>query len=286
MLLALVVALSLPVKYDAQAFIVDENQEMDVSIGLSHLSASIIQRATHNKGVNNVEVYARMLKSSLFISRLSQAKVPPYHTDYYHYLLNNRHPAWWQRLLPDHLTETERVLGSINDNLQYNVDGKHRKVTIQVSDEDAAVAALMTDSACAILQQLITRARVNRAKSDLWNATVQQARARIAYDHAFRRYADYYDSHEGNGTPGEGIELRALQQDVQETFNNYTQASMQHARYTALSKRAVPSFAVLRQATVPMKASEPRTWAYVLVFVFIAWTFTSWGIWLRKTMEG
>jgi hypothetical protein len=59
----------------------------------------------------------------------------------------------------------------------------------------------------------------------------------------------------------------------------------QYRRAKALVDKFSYTFAVLKNATVPVKASAPFMPGYVMAFLFIAWVFTTWGVLLNEKIS-
>ena len=64
----------------------------------------------------------------------------------------------------------------------------------------------------------------------------------------------------------------------------YNKALEQYRRAEALAGKSAQTFAVLRNATVPLKSSGPATAGYVLAFLFMAVVFTTWWLLLQRTL--
>ena len=59
----------------------------------------------------------------------------------------------------------------------------------------------------------------------------------------------------------------------------------QYRRAKALVEKFSYTFAVLKNATVPVKASAPFVPGYVMAFLFIALVVTTWGVLLKVKMN-
>lgn len=140
--LAVVVWMLVPKHYTAQTTLSDEYKETDLVVGLNNINV-FIRNATgaEDLGVNNVEVYAKILKSYDFAQKIANIKIPAKGIKY-----------------ADYLNE-EDTLKEIRDRISYNVRTKKSTLTIAFTDKDPLVASQMLDSITAFLQSEITTAR-------------------------------------------------------------------------------------------------------------------------------
>ena len=76
-LLAIVVWLLVPKEYTATIKLSDEYKEVDLAIGLDKIKAQLKNVSGEaNRGINNIEVYAKILKSEDFARTISQSRIP------------------------------------------------------------------------------------------------------------------------------------------------------------------------------------------------------------------
>ena len=122
---AIVIGISSPNRYAAEITIVDENTEMDISVGKDPMSAWLPKDPSIDKGINDPEIYSQIIEAPEFDKAIAKTHIPTYgNIDYYHYLLKNHKEAWWNKAL--HLIENllgdeneeEYIYGVINDNIK------------------------------------------------------------------------------------------------------------------------------------------------------------------------
>ena len=256
--LAVVVWMLVPKHYTAQTTLSDEYKETDLVVGLNNINV-FIRNATgaEDLGVNNVEVYAKILKSYDFAQKIANIKIPGKGIKY-----------------ADYLNE-EDTLKEIRDRISYNVRTKKSTLTIAFTDRDPLVASQMLDSITAFLQSEITTARRKMSAAAFKNSLEERKSAGIAYKEAQAKYASYVDTHFDTELDEEKSEERALQNELSECYKHYSAAAEKCARYDMLLKRSYFSFAVLKVNQVP-EESLPYLIGYILIFVFFSLLAAQW----------
>lgn len=223
-----------PKRYGAQTKIVDEYKETDLAIGMNSMTAAIkdaLQKG--NEGINDIEVYCKILRTEDFARELSHKQVPGKGMTYGAYLAD------------------KDTIETILDNVSYSLTVKQQAVTIQVEDRDPLVAAQMLDSVTAILQDKVTTSRRRMAKALLRDAKKERDKSERAYRQAQADYAAYMDSHVETTVESEKAEEEKLKNNAEQTFKRYQETTEQYVRQKSLSVRSYSSFAVSKANSVP-----------------------------------
>ena len=119
-LLAIVVWLCVPKKYTAITKLSDEYKEVDLAIGLDKYQAQLRDvSGKNNEGINDIEVYCKVLKSEDFARFLSHKIIPEKNITYGEYL------------------EEEDTIDALLDNINYNYSNEQATLTIAFSDKEA-----------------------------------------------------------------------------------------------------------------------------------------------------
>lgn len=258
-----------PKYYTARTTISDEYQETDIAIGLNSLSAKL-QKAKHdpNFGINDIEVYAKVLETTDFANVLAKKQIP------------GKGQTYGQYLQCDNPTTT------ILDRIEYNIkDGM--VLTVQLRDHDPIVASQMLDSTIVELQDFVTSRRHQTNAAALANAKKARYEAGIEYHKAQQTYAEYSDSH-STGTHSAEVEqeISHLAKEVDQTYSIYKQTCIDYIRQEILQKRAYKSFAVIKANTVPA-TDDSNLIAYILGFLIPALLFTKgWFLYQQRKVEG
>ena len=251
-ILAVTVWLIMPKEYAAQIKISDEYKEADLAVGLNNISAKMREMmGAANQGINDIEVYCKVLKTNDFAKEISQIKLPCHKKTYGQYLVN------------------VDTVEAVKKNIEYNISTKEQTLTIQFVDKDPLVATLMLDSVVSRLQNFVTKKRKEVFKAQLANVDRERKIAAERYRAAWHKYAIYADTHNEEVTEEGRLYKNMLERNVKETFNSYVSAAEQYFRYQALVKRVYASFSVIKANEVPLRPINYLS-RYVIIFVFIA----------------
>lgn len=241
-----------PKKYGAQTKLVDEYKETGLSIGMNAMTSAVREALMkNNEGINDIEVYCKMLATEDFARELSHKEVPGKGITYGEYLADE--------------DTIETILGLIN----YNLNTKQQSVIVELQDHDPLVAAQMLDSITHMLQDAVTTRRHDAALAALGNAQRDLEQSKAAYNKAQAACASFQDSHMDGALKQETTEETKLQHDSELAFKRVQEATEQYARQKALSVRSVYSFAVSKVNTVPLEEVH-HPYGYTLFAVILA----------------
>lgn len=252
---AVVVWFIVPKEYAAQIKIADEYKETDLAVGLNDIGAKMREMmGTANQGINDIEVYCKVLKTDGFIREIANIRVPDINKSYGEYL------------------SVKDTINEIKKHLEYNLSTKKQTVSIQFTDKDPFVAACMLDSVVTRLQFFITSSRREVYDAELKNADIKRKEAALKYNKAQRKYAEYLDAHNDESTV-EGIQYKAmLEKNRSEALRLYRTAVEQYFRFVALKERVNMSFAVIKANKVPTHYST-NIIGYIFSFLILALIF-------------
>ena len=225
---------------------------------------------------------------------------------YYEYLKNEQEEAWWlvakDKLLkvvsgeqkderkkneikvnPFELTpEQAGISGVINSKISCDIVNSVEKVqsliTIEVTDQDPHVAAMMADSVKVHLQNYITEYKTKKARYDLEFTEKLYKDAKRKYERARQLYADYMDSNHDVVLENVRQKQTDLENEMQLLYNNYNAISTQLLAAKVRVQEVTPAFTTLQSATVPLWPSGPNRSRMVMVFTIAAMFFTT--IWV------
>ena len=280
-LLAMLVSASIPKEYSAQVKISDERKESDILLGLNNFSAWARGAINERKGLRMPEVYAMTVTTKEFAEQISKVKLEGYHTDYYHYILKNHKTPWWEKWLgyfKEPEKEHDRIIGIIQENIKSEASSIYNTTLLQVTDQDPVVAAMIVDTIRCRLENRLKDYYYTRALRDLLQAREKTEMAELRYKKAQLTYNQFSDSHQDLTTPAAMSHEDHLLAEYDAAFEAYNKACEQLRRNQALLEKQPSTFAVLKNATVPMEKSKPATIGYVMSFLFMGLTFTLWII--------
>lgn len=169
-----------------------------------------------------------------------------------------------------HLTKKEEsIVKAIRSNIACLVDKKTNVITINVTDYDRQVAAIVADTLQQRLQDYIITYRTKKANHDLAYYQKLANESKEEYDQAQKKYTSYCDAH--MGTTLASIEARRveLENEMQAKFNIYTQMNAQVQQSKAKVQENTPVFTLIQTSTIPNKASSTPRSFIVLLFVIL-----------------
>ena len=288
---AIVIGISSPNRYAAEITIVDENTEMDISVGKDPMSAWLPKDPSIDKGINDPEIYSQIIEAPEFDKAIAKTHIPTYgNIDYYHYLLKNHKEAWWNKAL--HLIENllgdeneeEYIYGVINDNIKYKVSAKYQTVMLQVTDNDPEVAVVIVEAVHKYLHEQVVSYKQRFTDKLTLNALNQRAETGRRYHEAFDQYASYADANQDAILAGQQTELDNLRKEVSDAFSRYNYACQQYYHFLARSQSVQQPFTVLKDVTTPVKPYSPNSIIWVLALLTIAFIITTWWV-LSRTYK-
>lgn len=228
-------------------------------------------------------------KTSLFDAKV-QRKEDKAPMTYYDYLMNEQKTPWWSgffgMIKPERAKEQpvnsfeltkeqEGVAKAIAANVVCTIDKKTNVITIEVTDQDARIAAMMADTVKTRLQDFLTEYRTNKARNDLEYAQKLQKQAKKDYERARQLYVDYMDSNQDVILMSAQQKQTDLENEMQLQYNNYNALNAQVIDAKAKVQEVTPAFTTLQSATVPLHKDHPKRGQIVLICLFLAALFTT-----------
>lgn len=223
---------------------------------------------------------------------------------YYDYLKNEQKETWWLSakedlinclfgkedekkeyvpINPFELTpEQTSISGMINSKivcgLSNSVASQQTLISIEVTDQDPHIAAIMADSVKEHLQNFITDYKTKKARHDLEFTEKLYKDAKKSYERARQLYADYMDTNHDVILENVRQKQTDLENEMQLLYNNYNAVSTQLLAAKVRVQEATPAFTTLQAATVPLWPSGPNRRRLVILFTIAALFFTT--IWV------
>lgn len=255
-LLALVVWLCVPKDYTAVTKLSDEYKETELAIGFNNAKAYLKNAmGGANSGMNDMEIYCKVLKTEDFAHDISQKQVPGKHMTYGQYL------------------DKEDTIKAVLDRINYNYSTIETSLSISFTDKDPVVASQMLDSITVHLQDIITQHRHTVVDSALHNAIRVMTATQARYQQAMANYGRFIDSHTDISTNALKQQEKALENESKDAYALHEKAVEEYARQKALKERAYLSFAVIQDNTVPQHANKSLI-GYLLCFIMLALLLT------------
>lgn len=191
---------------------------------------------------------------------------------------------------PFNLTEKEEdVYASISVRINATVDNRTGRISISVTMQDPLLAAQMTDTVAAHLQEFITDYRTAKVRQDLDYAIGINEEAKEQYYDAQTRYAEWMDRNHALATYEAQSERDRLENDMQLAFNLFNATSQKVQTAEALVQSETPVFAVVTPASVPAYPSAPKkkliVAMYTLIFTLIGTFFCCFTLFFSENFK-
>jgi uncharacterized protein involved in exopolysaccharide biosynthesis len=291
-----VVALNTPKQYTANVVLAPEISGMGMSKSIGDLASMVgVDLNTNSTSMDAIypDIYPNIFASNDFVIKLFDVKVTLKDNittkTYFNHLLQDtkvpfwRYPSIWilkiltkkvsgrnVKLDPFKLTEVESdVCDAIKGSIGCVIDKETNIITINVTDGDPQVAAIMADTIQKRLQQYISRYRTQKARNDLEYSKKIFIESKAQYTKAQEVYAGYADANTDPILESIKGKQEALENEMQLRYNIYNQAAMQLQTAKAKVQEHTPAFTIIQQATVPIKASSfPRS-GVVIIFMIL-----------------
>ena len=177
---------------------------------------------------------------------------------------------------PFRLTKKQaNIVKAIDKNIVCDVDKKTMVITINVTDQDAVIAAKMADTVKTRLQKFITDYRTSKARVDLEYNRKIAAETKARYEKARQKYAEFSDANQDVILETVRQRQTELENDMQLQYNAYTQVAAQLLAAEAKVQEETPAFTTLQSATVPVLKAGPKRAQMCLIFLFLAFLGTT-----------
>lgn len=310
--LGLIVCFSIPKTYKCTVLLSPEMSGSKSVSGLASLASSF---GVNLKGAlgNTTEalfptLYPDLMTSTEFKSGLFTIPVtiegdkdegePDRTMTYYDYLKDEWRLPWWSAAIkgsvkwlvglfveeepevttvnPFRLSKEQAAIAKlIEDNIVCDVDNKTMAITIEVTDQDPLICATMADSVRARLQKTITDYRTSKARVDYEYFLKLSKEAEARYEKATREYVAFTDGNRKAFFENIIQQRTKLENEMQIQRGMYQQIIAQLQQAEMKIQEDTPAFAILQNATVPIKKSGPPRKMIMIVFLFLAFLATS-----------
>lgn len=177
---------------------------------------------------------------------------------------------------PFKMTKDENNLCSLlSGMINCTVDKKTDVISIDVTAQDALVAAQLADTLLSKLQDFITEYRTKKAKNDLVYYTGLCSRAKFDYESKQHEYAVYADAYQDVTLQTFKVKEERLENEMQIAYNNYNQLKQQVQLSEAKVLERTPAFTVIQNASVPVKPAGPKRVFTVALCLFLCLIITT-----------
>ena len=306
-IIGVIVALSKPKEWTANVILAPEMSSggLGLSETLGDMASTFGIDLGSKSSVDAIypEIYPDIFSSTDFIVTLFDVPVELWKTGekktyFQHIVLDAKMPFWdypmfWLKQLfkkkeegsKDHklnifeLTKGEyNVCMAIRSSISCLVDKKTSVITINVTDNDPKVAAIVADTLQSRLQKYIVDYRTKKARNDYDYYCRLYDESRDRYYKAQKLYASYVDGNQEVTLQSLKSKQDDLENDMQLKFNVMNQMTTQMQAAKAKIQERTPAFTMIQSPSVPHKASStPRS---VIAMLFTMLGFIIGALWV------
>ena len=299
LVLGIIIALSTPKQYTVSVTLAPEMGSDSKSGGLASLASSFLGGSMGNSpDALNAALSSEIVASTPFLLELFDTRVQTLDGELDTTLaayLDEQQGSWLGAVLsapgrvigaikglfteeadtvtmlnPFQLTKEEsQKVGALRKSITADIDKKTGITTLSVTLQDPKVTAMVADSVVTKLQQYIINYRIAKAKEDCAYLEQLYKERQQEYYEAQQRYARYVDANKSLVLQSVRTEQERLQNDMNLTYQVYSQVAQQLQVARAKIQEEKPVFAVVEPATVPLKPSGTSRKIVILGLIFL-----------------
>jgi uncharacterized protein involved in exopolysaccharide biosynthesis len=180
---------------------------------------------------------------------------------------------------------TTGIIKKVQKNIQCTYSRTTDVVTIEVTDQDPLVCALLADSIKQHLQDFVTEYRTKKSRIDVEYYDKLTAEAKAGYDKARMKYAAFSDASTNVSLRSIELKMQDMENDMQAKYNIYTAMSTRLEAAMAKVQENTPAFTELKNATVPIKPAGPKRMIFVAAMLFLATCGTIVHLYRKELIE-
>lgn len=306
LVLALVVAFSIPKTYSSSVVLAPEQSSSELGSGLAGLASMAgVSLPGMSSDAYTVDLYPSIVSSVDFTLALGGVKVYSddlgFETTYSDYLLKNDKMPWWNypidwvkswmnRLMGNSAAEISSgpseggrpsprfmskkdyaVSNKIQEKVRCAVEKMSGVISVSVIDHDPVIAAIMADSVVTRLNNFILNYRTGKARKEYDYTRQLCDSARKSYLEIQDKYVAYASTHNSIYSPASKAEIEFLENEVALAYQSYNAISSQLQIAQAKILESTPVYTVVESAYVPLYADSPKK--IVLLFIFVVLAF-------------
>lgn len=249
------------------------------------------------------EFYPDLMRSTDFLVSLCPIKVKTLDGEFSgslsQYLQTKQKAPWWligigavkslfakpeptqkaKSIDPFSMTKMEYDLTQfISGSISCVIDQKTNILTLETTAQDPLVAATLADSVKEKLQEFVTDYRTRKARNDLKHFESLLKEAKTEYMKSQKAYASFSDANSELVLQSYKSKADYLENEMQLSYNVYSQMSQQVQMAKAKLQERVPAFTSLQNSTVPIKPAGPKR--MIIVISILLLTFIGYSIYL------
>lgn len=300
----LVAGFSIPKTYRTGVTLAPETQQR-MGSGVSSIASMMGVSLDNSVDAIDYQMYPDVVKSTPFLFNLLDLQVRTkdgqIDTTLKSYILDHQKQPWWNHVInapfkalgwalslvsskdeeEELSTEVEldiynlpkqerRAIKYLSENIIVTVDKKTGKTQMSLEMQDPEVVATVMNAVVENLKTYMSDYRTSKARQDVDNLTVICEERKQDYYEAQKAYAKYADSNKSVIRQSAEAERSRLQQEMNLSYQVYSQVATQLEGARIKVQQAKPVFAILDPVTVPLRKTAPSKAKLLVVFTFLA----------------
>ncbi|MGQ3679150.1 Wzz/FepE/Etk N-terminal domain-containing protein [Tenacibaculum discolor] len=162
-----------------------------------------------------------------------------------------------------------KLFKKIQEQLVIENNEKEGFVKILFSMPEALAAAQMTKKVQVILQEAITKFKIEKAEQELNFIQQRYSELKLDFEKKQATLASYKDRNQGLITSRSQSYLRRIESEYNLAFNLYSELAKQLETQKIKVKENTPVFTVIEPVIVPVEKSKPRRGLIIVVWMFL-----------------
>ncbi|RKF02817.1 putative tyrosine kinase-like protein [Tenacibaculum lutimaris] len=162
-----------------------------------------------------------------------------------------------------------KLFKKIQEQLVIENNEKEGFVKISFSMPEALAAAQMTKKVQVILQEAITKFKIEKAEQELNFIQQRYSELKLDFEKKQATLASYKDRNQGLITSRSQSYLRRIESEYNLAFNLYSELAKQLETQKIKVKENTPVFTVIEPVIVPVEKSKPRRLMILFIFFFL-----------------
>lgn len=166
----------------------------------------------------------------------------------------------------------KQLYNKINTQLNVNANEKEGIVTLSFSMPEAESSAKMAYKAQQLLQDFVTKFKINKAKEELIFIQGRYEEAKREFNKRQYILASFRDENRGLSTSRSQARLEKLQSNYSLAFEVYSELAKKLETQRIEVKKSTPIFTIIEPVSVPVERSKPRRAMILIIWLFIGIT--------------
>ncbi|GIM51684.1 chain-length determining protein [Capnocytophaga cynodegmi] len=165
--------------------------------------------------------------------------------------------------------EERSILNNISGQLAININEKEGVITLSYSMPEALAAAQMLQSAQTLLQETVTKFKIQKANEELKFIEQQYEDAKSDFKSKQFALAQFQDRNRDLFGSLPQTKLEQLQADYNLSFSVYSELAKQFESKKIKVKEEQPIFTIVEPVSVPNESSEPKRAMIIAIWSFL-----------------